>query len=240
MTAITASAQDDATPVEKYKVVTGGFWQNWFFSTGITGTAFYSDAEHGLGLSKNPFKAFRSNVGFSFSLGKWFTPSMGLRTRFGGVWGREVVSIYKNTNATRYWTIDEQLLFNISNMWFGYDDERLYNLIPYFGFGVQRNIRADAYASGISAGFLNTLRLNDRVKVNIELGYAYHEHNNQSIALEFGITYGLGKRTWDRVPDIDGIHELSQREIDALSARLYDALKENERLREGLKKAGKE
>ena len=261
MSVSAAMAQyEDMMPTEKYKVVTNNFWQNWFFQADIVGTAFYTNEEHGLGINKSPFKDYRSNIGFSLAIGKWFTPSIGLRTKFNGVWGRTVLSDKKNTNASKYWTLHEQVLFNLSNMFYGYDEDRLWNLIPYVGAGVSRNMTYNEYAMGISAGLLNTFRLNERVSLNVDIAYGYHEatfsgvseasyatdlskntskHNDQTIALELGVTYRLGKWGWSKSPDIDAIHELSQGEIDALNAQLYDALRENDRLRKELKEMKK-
>lgn len=52
--------------------------------------AWYSAEERGHGLAKSPFKKFRSNPGVSLAIGKWFTPSIGLRTKLQGIWGKKV------------------------------------------------------------------------------------------------------------------------------------------------------
>lgn len=248
-----AGAQDEeAVPTEKYKVVTNTFWQNWFVQAGMTGTAFYTNEEHGLSLSKSPFKDFRSNLGFSVGLGKWFTPGIGLRTKFTGVWGRTVLSDDKKTNANKYWTLHEQVLLNFSNLFCGYNESRVWNLIPYVGVGVSRNMTYNEYAMGMSAGLLNTFRLCRRVLINVDISYGYHEsnysgyssydyavdmdkntskHNDQTLTFEVGLTYNLGSTNWTKSPDIDAIHELAQGEIDALNAQLADAQAENARLR---------
>ena len=46
-----------ADPVEKYSVATNSFWSNWFVQVGADWNAFYSNQEHGQGLSRSPFKA---------------------------------------------------------------------------------------------------------------------------------------------------------------------------------------
>ena len=75
----------EATPVQKYSVATNSFWSNWFIQGGVDWSAWYSNEEHGLGLSHSPFKKFRSNPGASVAIGKWFTPGIGLRTKLQGI-----------------------------------------------------------------------------------------------------------------------------------------------------------
>ena len=45
-----------------------------------------------------------------------------------------------------------------------------------------------------------------------------------------GLTFNLGKATWNKVPDVDAINAMYQNQIDALNAQLNDANAENERL----------
>ena len=51
---------------------------------------------------------------------------------------------------------------------------------------------------------------------------------------EVGVTFKLGRATWDKTPDVDAITALHQSELDALNATLEDANAENERLRNEL------
>ncbi len=86
---VASMAQENETvPTEKYSVATNSFWSNWFVQANVAGSAFYCDEELGLNLNKSPFKGFRNNLGFSVAIGKWFTPGLGLRTKFNGVWGQ--------------------------------------------------------------------------------------------------------------------------------------------------------
>ncbi|MFW5480811.1 MAG: OmpA family protein, partial [Prevotella sp.] len=51
---LTSMAQED--PTLKYSVATNSFWSNWFIQAGAEWNAWYSNEEHGLGLSRSPFK----------------------------------------------------------------------------------------------------------------------------------------------------------------------------------------
>ena len=75
-------------PTEKYSVSTNSFWSNWFIQVGGNYNAFYSSQEEG--VSKSPLKSVRRQYGFDVAIGKWFTPGIGLRTKFNGIWGKQV------------------------------------------------------------------------------------------------------------------------------------------------------
>ena len=163
------SMAQDAATTEKYSVATNSFWSNWFVQANVAGSAFWGNQEEGNGFSKSPFKGFRNNLGFSVAVGKWFTPGLGLRTKFNGVWGRTVVSENKSTNANKYWTLNEQVLFNVSNMLCGYNEARVWDCIPYAGFGINRNMSANCYAPVVGVGILNEFKINNKWAVNLSL-----------------------------------------------------------------------
>ena len=241
-----ASAQETTTdPVQKYSVATNSFWSNWFIQVGADWNAYYSNEEHGQGLSHSPFKGFRAVPGFSVAVGKWFTPGLGLRTKFQGVWGRQV---YDDVKHTRHmWTLNENVLFNLSNMLYGYNPERVWNFVPFLGGGINRNCSDNNYAMNLSFGILNTFRVSNKVGINFEFGWNYAEEDFDGISAgkgsriwegkdnrlyaELGLTFNLGKATWEKTPDVDAIKALSQSQIDALNAQLNDANSENARLK---------
>ena len=228
---VNAMAQQ-ADPTEKYSVATNSFWSNWFISADFSYGAFYSNEEQGMNpkLSKSPFKGFRNNIGASVAIGKWFTPGFGLRTKATGIWGRNVQSDNKKTNAVKFWNISEQAMFNLSNMFCGYSDTRVWNFIPY--------------AMTVSAGIVNTWKLSKHFLLNLDLGYTFApdydafrpangavaanygdgmKNCDRFFTAEIGLTYNLGKTGWNKTPDVEAIKALSQGQIDALNAQLSDA-----------------
>lgn len=248
---IAVMAQDE-TPVERHSVSTNSFFSNWFFQANLAGSAFYSNTESGRGYSKSPLKDFRNNLGFSVALGKWFTPGIGLRTKFNGAWGRAVVSEDKDVNAMKYWTLNEQVLLNLSNMLYGYSDTRVWNFIPYAGGGVGRCMSHNTYAMGLNAGVLNQWKLSPKVAFNLDVSFGVYEPDFDGVTthgsdtkrnfttkdrvlnVELGLTYNFGKATWKKTPDVDAIYALYQSEIDAVNAQLADAFAENDMLRDEL------
>ena len=238
-----ASMAQNADATEKYSVATNSFWSNWFIQAGAQYSAVYSAQEHGFGFTKNPLKSFRSNPQASIALGKWFTPGLGLRVKASGIWGKAAEHSYK------YWNAQGQALFNLSNMICGYNPDRIYNLVPFIGGGIGRNCSDNVYAMGLSVGILNQFYLSKKVAVNLELGWNRMENDlvcpgsqvNEGkrfwdshaniLYAEVGLTYNLGKATWNKTPDVDAIKALSQSQIDALNAQLADEKAEIDRLK---------
>lgn len=243
------SMAQDADPTLKYSVATNSFWSNWFIQVGGQWNAWYSSQEHGNDLARSPFKDFRSNPGVAVSIGKWFTPGLGMRTKLQGIWGKRV---WNDGNGpadanNKYWFLNEQVLFNMSNMLCGYNENRVWDFIPFIGGGLGRSMSANRYGMDLSAGLLNEFKVSRHVAINLELGWVrgesavdgcakatgtrgWESHDNNLYA-EVGLTFNLGKATWNKVPDVDAIKALSQSQIDALNAQLNDANAENARLK---------
>ena len=253
-------AQED--PTLKYSVATNSFWQNWFVQVNASWNAFYSNEEKGADFAKGPFKDFRSAPGFSVAVGKWFTPGLGLRTKFAAMNGRSVISENKDANDIKFWNLQEQALFNLSNMLCGYSDTRVWNFIPYAGVGITRNCSYNTYELASSLGLLNTWKLSKRVLLGLDLGFTMcgddsegrlgnkryvdlggkggepsPSNHDRWFTAELGLTFNLGRVGWDKTPDVDAIKALSQSQIDALNAQLNDANAENARLNGRLREA---
>ena len=183
---------------KKYTVVTNGFWTNWFMEASATMPKF-------------------DKVGMSFSLGKWFSPSIGVRTKF---------------NVFKAKAVEEQVMFNLSTILCGYNEKRVYNFIPYLGGGVSLGSPS---LLGVSAGVVNKFRLSKRLDLNLDINYRGSEHygnitdaaalktkHDHSLNIELGLTLNIGRSKWKKEPDVQGIQEMYQMEIDALKATIED------------------
>lgn len=255
--ASTGAFAQDNEPTQQYSVATNSFWSNWFVQAGANWNAWYTNSEHGLGLDKSPLKSFRSNPGASVAIGKWFTPGLGLRTKLYGIWGKAPHAYVRNAkkdNSFKYWSLNEQVMFNLSNMLCGYSETRVWNVIPFVGGGLARNMKANTYAMDLNVGLQSTWRLSKHFNVYLEGGWLRYEDDfdgytenviggsqergwddkdNQFYA-EVGLTYKLGKATWSKVPDVDALKAQYQSAIDAVNAKLSDANAENDRLKKML------
>ena len=241
---LSVMAQDDDNmniePAEKHRVATNGFWQNWFLGANVTWSAFYGEGERSLvaPFRKFPSGTYYNGLGVSLSFGKWLTPVFGLRTKVNA-WqiGKEENGI----GGVKYWTANEQLLINATSLFRGYDEQRFWNIIPYIGAGVHRNMTHSHYSTALSVGLLNTLRLSRRFSANIELAWNSAEGSNSGLALkkrnqhfavEVGLTWHIGKNNWRHATDQEAVSALTEGELDALNAQLADAQAENERLQQ--------
>ena len=248
----TAMAQESEVPAKKYSVATNSFWANWFVSAGVSGTSYYTSQESG--VSKFPISNKRSTIGFTAAVGKWFTPSIGLRTKFDFLKGKQVNTENNHPLYTSV-TAHEDVMFNLSNMFFGYNEERVWNAILYAGIGVATKLNdgksADIY---YTAGWLNNFRVSKRVQLFADLSIGAtegsldqgpkdnwssfqknkHRHWDKNLRLDLGVTYNLGKCNWDKVPDVEGLMAMNKEQMDALNQSLKEQQDENARLREML------
>ena len=246
---VSAVAQDDfrIASAEKHTVATNSFWQNWFVQTNATWSAFYSQERVLVApFHKFPGGSYYTSMGASFALGKWFTPGLGLRTKVGA-WqhGKEEQGL----GGDKFWSANEQVLLNLSNLILGYNEQRLWSLIPYVGAGVNRNMSHSHYSTQLSGGLLNTFRLSRHLAANVDLGWNNFEAGNDGISLkkrahqfsvEVGLTFNIGSSRWNHASDDEAVSALTEGELDALNAQLADALAENDRLQQLLDEQPKE
>lgn len=256
-TASTVISQDldgisSSLPEHKHSVATNSFASNWFVQGGVYAATFWSNQEKGLGLSNSLFRDFRSNMGISVAIGKWFTPGLGLRTKMSGVWGRTVNGDKASDNGSKGLMLQEQVLFDLTNMLKGYNPHRCYHFIPYVGGGFVRSMTYNEWGNALSIGLLNTFCISDRFALNLDIAYDVCESkgdgipslpttnasgldsHDRSLALEIGLTYNLGRKRFEKVLDGSAIRELTQGQIDAMNAQLEDMKAENERLQQEL------
>ena len=166
-----------------------------------------------------------------------------------GIWGKRVwdptTQVIDNDN--KYWLLNAQAMFNLSNMICGYSETRVFNLIPFAGAGFGRSMSRDFYGMNLSAGVQAQFRFSKKVALHAEVGInrmegdidgydqyfgnrGWDSHDNNLYA-ELGLTFNLGKATWNKVPDVDAINALHKSQLDALNNQLRDAQAENDRLR---------
>lgn len=253
---MTAFAQQ-ADPTMKYSVATNSFWSNWFIQVGGDYNIWYSNQEHGRRLDNGGDFDFlskqRRSFGGSVAIGKWFTPGIGLRTKLQGFNSKKIGAV--GVTSQHFWSLNEQIMFNLSNLFMGYTPERVWNISPFIGGGMARNMSANRYVMQLSAGINSSWRLCRNLDLYAEAGWNRMEDNfdgnemaqlsnthhgrgwedkDNHLYAEIGLTFKLGKATWNKTPDVDAIKALSQSQIDALNSQLNDLNAENGKLRKEL------
>ena len=259
---ITALAQETVS-TKKYSVATNSFWSNWFVQVGGDYNAWYSNQEHGLGLDNgNHYGLFakqRRTFGTSVAVGKWFSPGFGLRTKLQLGKAKKVGMV--GVSKLDYWTLNEHLLFNMSNLLCGYNPDRVWNVTPFIGGGVTRNESISLYAMQLSVGINSSWKLSRLLDLYAEVGWnrmeedfdgyegynqrAKHhrygwEDKDNNLYTEIGLTFKLGKSGWNKTPDTDALKTMSQSQIDDLNNKIKNANDEGDRLRKELAQAPKD
>ena len=221
----------------------------WFVQTNFSWNAWYAVGQKSLVA---PFHKFpggggdgHTGWGLSLSGGRWMTSALALRTKLN-MWQMGTKSD-DGQKADKYWTLNEQLVFNLSSVLMGHNPYRFWNFMPYIGAGISRNMSAAHYTSNLSFGILNTFRLTPKLAGNFEIGWNSDDGNGgialkdrlQQITFEFGVTWCFGTSKAKKKAEADAMESLSEGEIDALNAQLSDLEAENEQLRKELEEAKK-
>ena len=154
---------------------------------------------------------FNSGIGpvspaAEFFVGKWFTPSVGLRIGALG-WtnkpnGTET-GWFSGRNAFYFGHADIDVMWNILNT-FHYNEHRFWDLVPYLRGGAILTKQSDAPAHvepGFGVGLHNGLRLGKRVDLYIDISAvgarakAYRERGNITVfpTVTAGVVVKLGK-----------------------------------------------
>lgn len=259
-----AFAQETATveiPTQKHKVVTNGFCDNWFVGFGADFISNYSSQE--VGVSGSPFSAERGSWGGNVTLGKWVTPSLGVRFRAGFGWGRQINSSkdaylgpdikwdndLTNPEFTQL-TISLQPMLNLHNLFAGYKP-RVWNTILYASVSYHRNFVAEYNSPLVGLGWWNVFNISERFNLNVDIfanmGEKEMDGNNAAtgavafgtrdwqIGASVGFGVNLGKVGWDNAPDVDAIMAMNKAQLDALNASLAEQQAEHEQLKKMIK-----
>lgn len=197
------------------RYITNGFWDNWFISANGGGQVYF-----GTGDSKGPFGK-RIAPGFTFAVGKSVTPNVTVRIAIDGFNLKGFTSMktgyyYGEPDSKgvyrqkwKYYNLHGDIMYNLTNAIGGYSEERVYNLIPYVGFGMAHTFTAPVNNTfAMSFGIINRFRITDAVDINLELKGALYEsgfdaepdrHRGEGVGgVLVGITYKFRKRNFDR------------------------------------------
>ena len=258
--AVAANAQCDefATPTtNKYSVATNSFWSNWFIQAGID--ANVTDVYKQGGFLSYDWRHGRT-YGFDFAVGKWFSPDLGVRLKLNWENGafyhafRHTEQVWEAPNPHKggYAGLYFDTEFNMSNIFCGYSDSRVWNLILYPRMGVIRNFAADSYAPALGAGLESAWKISDRVGAYLDLAWVFTTRDympyqgdgkmfssNGIASIDLGITYNIGKTGWSKAVSLEDYEALSAEacaKLAALRAQLKAEQDENARLRAELAK----
>ncbi|MBR6732295.1 MAG: OmpA family protein [Bacteroidales bacterium] len=199
------NAQENGNRDENGKVVRGPyetnrFGDNWFIGAGGGVNMFFNDG----------FKA-RISPNIDAGIGKWFTPSVGMRVGYSGfagsLWADEPSVLGRTLDTEEnmylqkfgYLYVHGDFLWNISNALGGYKETRFWNFVPYLHAGYFRSYAQDdsgffdnEIAGG--AGLIHNLRLANRLDLVIDMKATVVNgriHGDDDVTLIPSVTMGL-------------------------------------------------
>jgi outer membrane protein OmpA-like peptidoglycan-associated protein len=175
-----AFAQDE-TVIEiqdqKGPYVTTGFWNNWFVSVGGGVQVYFGETD--------TYGNFGDRLApaLDISVGKWITPSMGLRLEYSGLKAKgwtdgELPYSHGSGDIKGYYSekfntmnLHGDLLWNASNAIGGERDDRLWNFVPYVGFGWARSESNGTHKNELAAniGLLHKIVLTDAFDIHVDM-----------------------------------------------------------------------
>lgn len=251
-----------------YSVQTNSFWKNWFLSIGGGAQTYFGDHNRQL-LWKN-----RISPAFDVAVGKWFTPGIGVRgmfsgltikgaTQAGGAYSTgEVVTekpfygYWLSYQEFNYMNLHVDVMLNMTNLCCGFKEERVYNIIPYFGLGwaavledadrLQTDLAPGREVSA-NIGLINQFRLNRLLDLNIDIrgGYVQDRFDGEDggrygeglLSATANLVWKIGGNTWDRSKTIV---RYDNRAINALREQMDQLSRDNEALQKALEDCNEE
>ena len=180
----------------------GGWGSNWFVTVQGGAAAF-------LGKPVGHGDFFdRTTPMLHLNIGKWVTPTLGLRLSFEGFNFKD-----QNTDRHAMQNYHADLLYNLSYL--NREDissQPKLSVSPFVGLGLIRNSYYDQKPFALSFGINLGYRLNDRLQLTAEAGNTITWQNFDGIGnpdklgdnllrASVGLTYNIGKTGWKRVID---------------------------------------
>jgi outer membrane protein OmpA-like peptidoglycan-associated protein len=231
----------------KFSVMTNGFWDNWFIGAGAGGQIYFADHNRQMKLTE------RLSPAFTFYLGKSFSPGIAVRA---GVGGFKIVGVTQNGSHStgevydaskwldkkeyNYYQASLDVLFNFSNIFGGFRQDRFYTISPYLGVGwMQTSDEPAAREVSANIGVFNTFRLGSALDLILDVrgsmvndrfdGEMGRRREEGILATTLGLAYKFQKRGWEKPKTT--IISYDETALVALRNRMAALEKDNEALK---------
>lgn len=174
---------------------------NWFVSLSGGASAF-------LGTPLGCEDLFgRLKPSYTIGVGKWFTPSVGVRVNYSGLHFKD-----SQLSTQEYHHVHADLMWNLLGNRYAKQDEVRWRLSPYAGLGLLHNADNGHNPLAISYGIQGQYRVSRRVSVLMELSGTttfqdfdrYGKANrlgDHMLSLTAGFSFSIGKVGWKRAVD---------------------------------------
>lgn len=242
--AVDVFAQENNNRDENGKIVRGPYETNRLFDNVWIGVAGGINL-YEMGFNDpGPFGG-RISAAIDINIGKWVTPSVGLRIGYSGLtasgWSHtatpyspnfdEGKGLYKKQFGTMF--VHGDVMWNISNAFSGYKETRVWNFIPFLSAGVAYSYKNGTNYSNkefaVAVGLLNNIRLSNRIDLTLELRQFivngnYDSSNQGGLAgmssVTLGVAVKLGKTNFNR--SNRAANEQRIGDLEALNKELND------------------
>ncbi len=211
-------ASEQGVPDNKHTVVTNDFWDNWFVQAGLGMSLI-----NAYGTNFSHVFPNGSSFGISAGMGKWLTPEYGLRA--GLNWQNGLIGNHRlawldkkdkpgsNHDAGGFVIAYMDFLFNLHNLFSGYDEHRRWNAIVYPRAGLAHNFDVSDSSPNVGIGTEQTYRLNHRTSLYADIAYHFtssgfmgDDHQSSHVnggsngffLIDFGVKFDLGRTGWDK------------------------------------------
>lgn len=243
----TANAQETVNsevvvPTKKNSVVTNSFGSNWFLGVN-GGVNLYN------GVVTNGESVFdHLSPALNVYVGKWHTPGFGWRVAYQGL----NIQTFENVDHTMFMNFHFDAMFNLSNLFCGYRENRIWNVIAYLGAGwagreAMNHEDFDNISGTLSAnyGLINKFRVSKHWDINLELAGAFFRNGFSGVAggnghdmmwsANLGIAYKFNKVGWEPAADVPALQAIYAAALAELASDLQDAQAENNKLKNDYK-----
>ena len=233
--------EEVVVPTLKHQYVTNKFGSNWFLGVN-GGVNLYNGAENN---GESVFKHMSPAV--QVYGGKWHTPGFGWRVAYNGI----NIQAFESAPHKTFLNFHFDAMFNLTNLIWGYKEDRVWNAIPYVGagWGARKDfVKDDLHGSiTVHTGLINEFRVSKHWAINFELGATFlrngfggktasEGHDVMFTALA-GVTYKFNKVGWNDAADVDAIMAINAVALSELNAQLQAKESENAGLKNQLASA---
>ena len=250
LTSVGILAQENGNRDTGNKIVRGPYETNRFFDNIFIGAAGGVNIYHGEDDGYGSFGK-RLAPALDIYVGKWLTPSVGLRVGYNGLnaqgWtpngiyakGSVGEGMYKEKFGVSY--LHGDVMWNFSNAVSGYKESRTWNFVPFVGAGWARSYGNSAYDNefAVSVGLLQNIRLCRLVDLTLEARHMFVNERFDGVvrgskaegmtSVTLGLAFKLNRRGFKRAqPAVDMTPYLSK--IKMLEGTNADLAGRNETL----------
>ena len=239
--------------------LTNPWYDNWSFTImGGAQTIVSGTGDHNTGFDNHTAIV---TPAVEIMVSKWFTPVIGFRAGFQGFWIEEQFggkdynhyALKRDGEDGRHITFNNtylhgDVMWNFVNSFWGYRQNRFYNIVPYVNFGYMRLVHPeDNIFTGerrdrefeIGFGLNNTFRITPRLQAVLDLRWGnmdgrYHDVLNggrvNHFSAQAGLAYSIEKWYFARSKGIEKQRDVAKTDAVTAMAALNEMMMDNEAL----------